>query len=85
MKFEIIPLALRKIKQRGIPLEWVEQTLGSPNQITNGYEGRKVAQKLYNVNDKKMLLRVVYETAEGVRVVITAYLTTQIERYWRKI
>ncbi len=44
MKSEIIPLALRKIKQRGIPLDWVEQTLNSPDQITEGYEGRKVAQ-----------------------------------------
>ena len=74
---------MRKIKQRGIPLEWVGQTLGSPDQITKGYEGRKVAQKLYNVNDKRMLLRVVFETAEEVNVIITAYLTTQIERYWR--
>ncbi len=85
MKFEIIPLALRKIKQRGIPLEWVGQALGSPDQITEGYGGRKVAQKLYNVNGKEMLLRVVFETGEEVKVVITAYLTTQIERYWREI
>ena len=86
MRFEIIPLALRKIKQRGIPLEWIEQTLSSPDQITEGYEERRVAQKLYNVNGKKMLLRVVFETAGGeVKVVITAYLTTQIERYWREI
>ena len=66
-------------------MEWIEQTLASPNQIVEGYEGRKVAQRLYRVGDKEMLLRVVFETAEEVKVVITAYLTTQIQRYWRKV
>ena len=84
MEFEIIPLALRKIAQRHIPVDWVEQTLHFPDQITEGYEGRQVAQKVYNIDDKTMLLRVVFEPTASKKVVITAYLTSQIERYWRK-
>ena len=84
MKFEIIPLALKKIAQRHIPAEWVEQTLNFPDQIVEGYERRQVAQKIYDIGDKKMLLRIVFEATESKRVVITAYLTSQIERYWRK-
>lgn len=83
-EFEIIPLALKKMTQRNIQLEWVKQTLNSPDQVVKGYEQRKVAQKLYNVGGKKMLLKVVFETTGATRVVVTAYLTSQIERYWRR-
>ena len=80
MEFEIIPLALRKIAQRHIPVDWVEQTLNFPDQLVEGYEGRQVAQKVYNIGDKKMLMRVVFEPAGSRRVVVTAYLTSQIEK-----
>jgi hypothetical protein len=82
--FEIIPLALRKMARRNIPVEWVKQTLNSPEQIVAGYEGRKVAQKIYNLSGQKMLLRVIFETAGIKKIVVTAYLTSQLERYWRK-
>jgi hypothetical protein len=84
VELEIIPLALKKIVQRHIPVEWVEQTLNFPDQIVDGYEGRQVAQKVYNINDKRMLLRVVFEPTASKKVVVTAYLTSQIERYRRK-
>lgn len=82
-EFEIIPLALKKMVRRNIPLEWVERTLNLPEQVVEGYEGRKVAQKIYNLSGKRMLVRVVFETAGVKKVVVTAYLTSQIERYWR--
>jgi len=84
VEFEIIPLALKKINQRHIPVEWVKQVLNLPEQVVEGYEGRQVAQRVYHLSGKKMLLRVVFETMEDKKVVITAYLTSQVERYWRK-
>ena len=36
------------------------------------------------VKDKQYLLRVVYEEGEEVNVVVTAYLTSQVERYWKE-
>lgn len=80
---EIIPLALKKIKQRKIPHQWIEETLNSPEQIVGGYEGRKVRQKKYVLSGKEMLLRIIVDEKEDKFVVITAYLTSQIERYWR--
>jgi len=73
MKIEIIPLALKKIRRRKIPIEWIEETVGNPNQMVEGYSGRRVAQKVYYVGDKKMLLRVVLEDNDTV---VTAYLTS---------
>ena len=39
---EIIPLALKKIEQRKISREWIEETLNSPEQIVEGYKGRTI-------------------------------------------
>jgi len=83
-EFEIIPLAMKKIAQRNISIEWIAQTLNLPDQIVEGYEGRRVAQKIYQLGGKKMLLRVIFEATGDRKVVVTAYLTTQVERYRRK-
>lgn len=82
MAYEIIPLALKKIAQRRIPVRWIEETLNSPEQIVEGYDGRQVAQKIYYEGDRKMLLRVIFEAEGDKRTVVTAYITSQIEKYW---
>lgn len=84
MEIEIIPLALRKINLRKIPIEWVKETIITPDQIVAGYGDRKVWQRIYKVTDKDMLLRVICEKEKGKQVVITAYLTTQIKKYWEE-
>ena len=76
-------LALKKIKQRKISIEWIEETLKSPEQIVDGYGNGKVRQKKYILEDKEMLLRVIVDEDKDRFVVITAYLTSQIERYRR--
>lgn len=82
-QIEIIPLALKKIEQRKIPTEWIEETLKSPEQIVDGYMGRKVRQRKYTLEGKEILLRVIVDEQKDKFIVITAYLTSQIERYWR--
>ena len=82
-RIEIIPLALKKIKQRRVPIDWIKETLNSPEQVVDGYGGRKIRQKKYILDDREMLLRVIAEEKKDRLVVITAYLTSQIERYWR--
>lgn len=81
-KIEIIPIARKKLERRGLSEEWIKETINRPDQVVNGYGGRKVAQKKYVLESKEYLLRVVYEEQEDLGVVITAYLTSQIMRYW---
>lgn len=83
-KVEIIPLAQKKMTQRGIPESWVKETLADPEQVVEGYGGRRVAHKRIAMEGKERLLRVVYEETEAALVVVTAYLTSDIARYWRK-
>ena len=81
-KIEIIPLAEKKAKRRGISQQWIEETIRFPAQIVEGYGGRKVAHRKYMVQNKEYLLRTIYEEKEDTYEVVTAYLTSQIGRYW---
>lgn len=83
-KVEIIPVAQRKAEKRGIKMVWIEDAVNSPTQIVKGYGGRKVAHKMVSIDDKEYLLRVVYEEDEEAFTVVTAYITSQIDRYWSK-
>ena len=80
----IIPIAERKAAKRGIKKQWIEEVLREPSQREAGYGGRNVAQKRLKIAGKEYLLRVVYEDSEEAYVVITAYLTSQVERYWKE-
>ena len=81
-KIEIIPLAEKKAKRRGIPQEWIKETIQFPAQVVEGYGGRKVAHNKFVVRNSEYLLRVVYEEKKNSYQVVTAYLTSQIGRYW---
>ncbi len=80
----IIPLALKKLAQRGADESMVFQTVNQPDQIVEGSKGRFVAQRKYLFNDSIYLLRVIYEEDENNVTVITGYLTSQISRYWEE-
>ena len=79
----IIPLAKRKMERRRIPEAWVSEALRNADQVVGGHGGRSVAQQRRRVRRREMLLRVVFEETEDKYVVITAYLTSDIKRYWR--
>jgi len=80
-KVDIIPIAERKLVRRGIKRELVEDAVLNPEQTVKGYGGRKVAHKKVFVYDKEYLLRgAVYEETEEMFIVVTAYLTSQINR-----
>jgi hypothetical protein len=81
---EIIPLAHKKMARRGIPKTWVREALAAPEQVVEGHGGRQVAHNRMTVADKERLLQVVYEETETTLVVVTAYLTSAIARYWRE-
>jgi len=81
---EIIPLAQRKAGRRGIKSEWIERAVREPEQVVGGYGGRSVAHKKLILAEKEYLLRIVYEETAEKFVVVTAYLTSQVDRYWKE-
>ena len=83
-EIEIIPLARQKMSRRGIPEDWVVETVHSAEQVVEGFGGRQVAHKRYRIKRKELLLRVVFEESSEKYIVITAYLTSALKRYWKE-
>lgn len=83
-EIEIIPLARKKMGRRSVPDRWVVETVNAPEQVVEGYGGRKVAHRRYIVRGKQKLLRVVFEERTGKYIVVTAYLTSDVKRYWKE-
>ncbi len=80
----IIPLARKKLAQRGVDESMVFETIRLPGQLVEGTKGRVVAQRKYSFDDSIYLLRVIYEEDEHNITVVTGYLTSQIFRYWEE-
>tara|TARA_B100000315_G_scaffold194581_1_gene185298 strand:+ start:119 stop:382 length:264 start_codon:yes stop_codon:yes gene_type:complete len=83
-KVEIIPIAQRKARKRRIKEEWILETVSTPSQVVEGYGGRKFAQSIKRIRGKEYLLRVVYEETEVLITIVTAYISSQISRYWQE-
>ena len=84
-KIEIIPIAKRKCDRRNISEKMITQTLNSPIEIVEGYGGRRVAHGKHRIAGKEYLLRVIFEEKEETCIVVSAYLTSQIRRYWKGV
>ena len=71
------------MERRGIPEAWIGEALRNPDQVVQGHGGRSVAHRRPTIRSREKLLRVVFEETEDKYVVITAYLTSDITRYWK--
>lgn len=76
--------ANKVLSKRGIEKREVEKVLESPPQIVKGKGETKIAQGIYQRNNKKFLLRVVYTEENDIIKVITTYWTSKIEKYWEE-
>jgi len=79
----IRPHAKKQLKERKIPEDLVRKVLLHPGQVVNSYSERKVAQDIIEYGGTQFLVRVIYEETGNTIKVVTAYLTTKIDKYWR--
>ena len=74
-----------EMARRGIPLALVRAVMDHPDQrlADESRTGRWIHQSRLRFEDGKMyLLRVVVSEEEQPPVIITAYRTSKIEKYW---
>jgi hypothetical protein len=86
MHFRLSRHAEWEMARRGIPLALVEAVTARPEQRVAGESSpdRWIYQSRMQFEDGKMyLLRVMVAEDEQPPVVITAYRTSKIEKYWR--
>ena len=85
MDFRLSRHAEWEMSRRGIPLALVQTVMEHPEQrlIDESRTGRRIYQsQLPFENGKMYLLRVVVDEGDQPPVIITAYRTSKIEKYW---
>lgn len=84
MKFKLTSHVKQEMERRNISQSLLEDVLEQPQQIVNEYGGKKAYQSKIDFGGGKIyLLRVVVDDTINPSVVITAYRTSKIEKYWR--
>lgn len=76
--------ALRQLKERELPRHVVLETIQTPDEITEGHSGRKIARKVIRLGRLEWLFRVVYMEEGGKLEVVTVYRTTKISKYLKR-
>ena len=84
MKTEYTAHAEKQIKEREMGTELIEEILQNPQQTVKGRKNRKVAQSIIELGGFKFLFRVIFIEEKSAIKVLTAYKTTNIEKYWVK-
>ena len=74
--------AAEQIVLRELDRELVITTARSPEQIVRSESKPPVAQSRISFKGRPALLRVAFRDEDRTRWIITAYPTSQIERYW---
>jgi hypothetical protein len=79
---ELTGYARFQMSERELPESLVLDALKDADEIVAGDKGRKVAHKRLP-QDRNHLLRVVFEEHGDRVVVVTAYVTSKVDKYWR--
>ncbi len=79
--------ALFEMARRGLSEETVQEVIRNPDERIDLRGQRQVLQKVepFPPDGKGYLVRVVVEKTEEGTVVVTAYRTSKIEKYGRKL
>ncbi len=78
--------AVEEMKRRGIPQEIADETLRNPEQIVLERSSRKAYQSRVNFgNGRVFLVRLIVDDTTHPAVVVTAYRTSKIDKYWRQL
>jgi Domain of unknown function (DUF4258) len=84
VRYRLSTHAEEEVKRRKIPLALLEATLERPGQVVSERGHLKAYQSKCDIDGKMFLLRVVVDDSADPAVVVTAYRTTRIEKYWGK-
>ncbi len=85
LKVRFTEHSLEQVERRKISIEVLEKVITNPDQkfVDKDDRDRKICQsKIFdNLGRQKLLRAVIEETGKEI-VVVTAYITSKIEKYW---
>jgi len=86
MVFRLSSHAREEMDRRSISLTLLESVMANPQQIVVERENLKAYQSVVSVEEKgPFLLRIIVNDAVEPAMVVTAYKTSKISKYWRAL
>jgi hypothetical protein len=85
VRYGLSSYARQEIERRGIPLALLESVLDKPDQVVPERGKLKAYQSRRDIGGKIFLVRAVVDDGVEPAVVVTAYRTTKIGKYWGKL
>ena len=82
MKICFTTHAEKQLNERNISKEAVHKTVLSPGQVIPQEEGILLFQSVYYEDNKKYLLRVAVKLQDDTWLIVTAYRTSKVQKYW---
>ena len=84
-EFVVTPHAAGQILRRGLTKDDVARVVRQPEQRLSVRSGRDVLQSRFELGDTgSYLVRVVVDVERTPAMVVTAYRTSKVEKYWRR-
>jgi hypothetical protein len=84
VRYRLSEYARQEIERRRIPLSLVEAVMERPDQVVPSKGTARAYQSKCEIGGKMFLLRVIVDESVDPAVVVTAYRTTKIQKYWGK-
>ncbi len=84
LEFVLTPHASFELQQRGLDETMIRQVLADPEQRIPVRPGREVAQSVFELGERRYLVRVFVDVDRSPAEVVTAYRTSKIDKYWRR-
>jgi len=83
--YEITPHAEEELDRRGIHRDLLNSIVNNPQQVTDGYDGRKTFQSIVKMEgDREYLIRIIVDDRVHPLRIITVYRTSSIKKYWKE-
>jgi hypothetical protein len=83
IEYDISGHAAEEMQRRGLEESVVRQVLLAPEWRETMRPGRDLLQARMDLEGKTVLIRVFVDIDREVPVVVTAYRTSKVEKYWR--
>jgi hypothetical protein len=83
--FRLSNHAKRERQRRGIPSDVLESVLHEPEQVVEARGGKKAYQSRVDFGGKTFLVRAIVAHDADPAVVVTAYRTSKIQKYWSEL
>ncbi len=84
MKIQFSEHALERMRSRSLTTDQIKEAIKNPDEQFHNQIG-KIVHKILNDDEsqEKSLLRIFYKEEEDRILIISAYKTSKIEKYWK--